>query len=151
MISMYREVSGSYEETKDYNVDDSKLPISTVHDGVLGETVETLLYVKNDDILVYYTDVKVTPVSKVTPSIVDGTSTGFGVKLSLGNTQPTEAEWAVVDYGNTIELDDLGSASAADLSARPFWVRIEIPAGTSADNKEQSVLYLEYTEGVVSP
>ena len=146
-LDIYREVStGTYALYGRYGVDDGLLPVITTHDGVLGEIVEIKLFVRNDDSTEYYTNIVVTPVSKTVPDDTIGTASGHGVKLSAGSTQPTEAEWEAIDYGDAITLSDIGSLGAGDDSTYlGFWYRVEVPAGTPADNKENIVLRLSYT------
>jgi hypothetical protein len=150
-LDIYREVStGVYTVYGQDGVDDGYLPIITTHDGVLGETVETKLFVRNDDLTEYYEDITVTPISKTVPDDTIGTASGHGVKLNLGNTQPTEAEWEAIDYGDPISLSDIGAAGSGDISTYiAFWYRVEVPAGAPADNKENIILRLSYTANSV--
>jgi len=146
-LDIYREVStGTYAVYGRDGVVDGLLPIVTTHDGVLGEVVEIRLRVRNDDSTEYYTNVVVTPVSKTIPDDTIGTASGHGVKLNVGETQPTEAEWEAIDYGDPITLSNIGSLGSGDDSTYlAFWYRVEVPAGASADNKENIVLRLSYT------
>jgi len=146
-LDIYRQVSaGVYSIYKVDGADDDRLPIITTHDGVLGEVVETKLAVRNDDSSEYYTSVTMIPIGKTSPSDVTGVATGHGVKLSYGDTQPTEAEWDAIDYANSIAFSDFGSAGNADTNSYlPFWYRVECPAGAPADNKENNTLRLSYT------
>ena len=106
-LDIYREVStGAYAVYGRDSVDDGLLPIITTHDGVLGEVVETKLFVRNDNLAEYYEGVTITPVSKTLPDDTLGTASGHGVKLSLGSTQPTEGQWGAIDYGSSISLSD---------------------------------------------
>jgi hypothetical protein len=150
-LGLYREVSaGAYASYKDYDVDDDKLPIITTHDGELGEVVESKLFVQADTAVEYYTHIRVTPVVRYGDDDVSGTVTGHGVKLRVGAAQPTESEWSATDYGDYIDITQIGSALGGDIAAaRPFWCRIECPAGASADNKENVVLRLSFTAEVV--
>jgi len=149
-LGIYREVSaGVYSIYKVDGASDSLLPITTTHDGVLGEVVEVKLFIRNNNASEYYTDIELEPVSKTVPSDVIGTATGHGVKMRAGNTQPTEAEWDAIDYATTLSFSDIGSSGSADTNTYlPFWYRIECPAGAPADNKENVVLRLYYTANV---
>jgi hypothetical protein len=146
-LDLYREIStGAYSIHKIDGASDNLLPITTTHDGVLGEVVEVKLFVRNDDVTEYYQNVVVLPVSKTTPDETIGTANGHGVKLRAGAVQPTEAEWDAIDYGSSISLSNIGSAGSGDTSSYlPFWYRVEVPAGAPADNKENIVLRLSYT------
>lgn len=141
-LGIYRQVSpGIYSIYKEYGSVDDTLPIRNTFDGILGENVHTLLYVRNDDNSRYYENIKVQPISLVTPSQVDNVSTGHGMKLIAGSTQPTEAQWEATDYANQISLSDLGVSGSADTTSYlPFWCRIECPAGAAIDNLENTTL-----------
>lgn len=150
-LDIYREVStGIYSVYGQYGVEDGLLPITTTHDGVLGEVVEMKLFIRNDDPTEYYENISVYPVSMTTPDDTIGTATGFGVKLNAGNIQPTEAEWDAIDYANTISLDNIGSVGLGDTSTYlPFWFRMEVPSGASVNNKENIVLRVPYTASAI--
>jgi hypothetical protein len=150
-LSIYRELStGSYAVIKQDGSSESSLPVITTHDGVLGEVVETKLYIRNDDPTEYYTNITVKAISKTSPDDTIGTASGHGVKLSTLATQPTEAQWAAMDYGNTISFSDIGASGLADTSSYlSFWYRVEVPAGTPADNKENIILRISYTANAV--
>jgi hypothetical protein len=146
-LDVYREIStGAYSIYKIDGANDNLLPVITTHDGVLGEVVETKLFVRNDDSTEYYQNIAVLPVSKTTPDETISTANGHGVKLFAGAVQPTEAEWESIDYGVSVSLSNIGSAGSGDNSTYlPFWYRVEVPAGAAADNKENIVLRLSYT------
>jgi hypothetical protein len=150
-LDLYREVStGTYAIYKLDGADDTLLPIITTHDGVLGEVVETKLFIRNDDVTEYYEDVTVQPIAKTLPDDTIGISTGHGIKLNAGNTQPTEAEWDALDYADSISMADIGASGLGDVSTYlPFWYRAEVPAGAPADNKENIVLRISYTASAV--
>jgi hypothetical protein len=150
-LDIYREVStGVYSRYKEYGATDDSLPYTTSHDGVLGEVTEDRLFVRSDTNLQWYSNVSVQAISLSSPSEVDGTSTGHGIKLSVGSTQPTEAEWEAIDFGNSVTIPNIGAAGAGDNSTyQPFWVRTECPAGAAASNRETNVLRISYTENLV--
>lgn len=153
-LDIYREVStGTYAV---YGIDgagDDHLPIITTHDGVLGEVVEVKLFIRNDDPTEYYQGITVTPISKTSPDDTIGTESGHGVKLYRRGTlstdlqpQPTEAEWAAIDYGAFVSFPNIGQAASGDDSSYlAFWYRVEVPAGSPADNKDNITLRLSYT------
>ncbi len=146
-LDIYREVStGAYSVYKIDGASNDLLPITTTHDGVLGEVVEIKLDVRNDSTLEYYQSISVLPVSKTTPDETTAIANGHGVKLFAGETQPTEAEWEAIDYGVAVSLANIGSAGSGDTSTYlPFWYRVEVPASALADNKENLILRLSYT------
>jgi len=150
-LRIYREVStGVYAVYGDYGADDGLLPVTSTHDGELGETVELKLFLRNGNDLEYYTNVTVTPESLTVPNDVIGTASGWGVKLKRGQNRPTEAEWDAIDYGAAITFPDFGSAGNPDMTTyRAFWYRVECPAGASAQTKTNIVLTVSYTGNAV--
>lgn len=119
-------------------------PISSVHHGRNGDTYEFELFVRADNSN-DYTLVQVTPISSG-DDIGSGSNpgtTGWGVKLLVGASEPTETQWAQVDYGETIDLADISGDTNIYL---PFWYRIESPRGESVQNKISIQLELTYTE-----
>ena len=148
-LAIYREVSpGIYARYRRRNTTDEELPITSTHDGVLGESVELKLFVRNDDAALYYTNVYVEPIALTSPSDITGIATGHGFKLKFttNGVQPTEGAWEATSYGNTIAIGNLGSFGSPDLSTYlPFWCRIECPAGAPANNIENVVLRVSGT------
>lgn len=120
-------------------------PLVTLHNGRNGTTEEKKLYVSSDDAHTY-TNIQVK--SNVTDSSLDLDPTvvgasGWGVKLLVDTgTDPTENDWAAVDYNNTIDIDDISSKA----TYRAIWVRIESPAGIRPKNKRNIVLDIMYTD-----
>lgn len=105
-------------------------PLLMSIDGRAGGAVERLLYIRNDDSAYYYTDIELSPSAT---GLIPVDSGSWKWKLSAGSTQPTERQWLLISTGNTITLDDLGDGEAADTSTYlPFWLRIEIPANSTA-------------------
>lgn len=152
MLQVYKQASaGVYTPYAIEDLEQGYSPLIITQDGSLGGSYEAKLFVRNDDPTEYYTNIQITPYSKVSPSEVDGTSTGYGVKLKSGKTQPTEGEWEDVDYANTISISSIGSSSQGDTSSyRPFWARFEIPAGASASNRENVNLRVSFKANPVS-
>jgi hypothetical protein len=106
-------------------------PLQEVIDGRTGGSVERLLYIRNDNSLFSYLDIKLVPEDTDGVSIVDG-SLGFAWKLSAGDAQPTDEAWGIITAGEEIELADLGTVSVSDTSTYlPFWLRIEAPRNVS--------------------
>lgn len=127
-----------------------KTYVSTAHDCELGEVQETQLFVRNDHEDYYYTNISVSSEGLISPDDTLGIESGWGVKLSAGSTQPTEAQWENIDYGNEISLANIGSASASNTTTYlPFWVRIECPAGIQPIMKESIALDINFTRKAV--
>jgi len=142
-LNLYIQTSFSNfsEIRKAYDSESEDLPLITTHDGSLGEVVETMLFLRNNDPDEYYTGISVTAVCDTVPDDTIGTETGHGVKLRAGHSQPTEAEWECIDYANSITFDNIGGIGSPDISSYfPFWYRVEVPPGTPADNKENIFL-----------
>ena len=135
----------SYTACDEYGDSPLVNPVKTTHDGVLGETRETILYVRNDNATYWYDNISIEATSQS-----GAIPTGWVIKMRGGTTQPTEAEWDAIAVGNTIVIDDIGEAGVADTTTySPFWYRIEIPAGTTAQTRQVITLKLLYTENVV--
>lgn len=105
-------------------------PFSLTFDGRTGGTRQMRLYIRNDDALQYYTNLSLTLQENSSFPIIDNSIDGFAWKLSEGDTQPTEADWANISSGNVIAFSDLGSSGSPDTSTYlPFWVYVQIPPG----------------------
>ena len=122
-------------------------PLTTIHHGRNGDTFEKKRYVgRESGNTSTFTNVKVEAVSLTSESDIGSGSnpgtTGWGVKLMVDSGHsPTENEWDAIDYGDTIELDDISSDSKL-----PFWFRIESPRGVSIKNKKNIALLVMFTE-----
>jgi hypothetical protein len=112
-------------------------PLRTVHDGKLGGSYDALIYVRNEDVTLYYTDVTIGPVSNSYDDLAaEWGETGFGLKLIYGERQPTETEWDQVKSGESIVVPNIGTTSAADTqNFFPVWVRSICPGKTPAQIK----------------
>lgn len=143
-LVVFQETEPSVFEEISYDGDMSN-PITTTHNGQLAETFEKKLYVGRPvGNVSTFTNISLQPVSSGTQDIdPDGDEpTGWGVKImnDPGRT-PTETDWAVVDYGDPIDITDISTDSKI-----PFWFRIESPRGISIQNKTNISLELTYTE-----
>ena len=121
-------------------------PLRTTHDGKLGGSYDSLVYVKNDDPTLYYVDITFVPVSS-TYDDIDGEwgETGWGLKLLYGERRPTETEWDQVKSGEPIDLPDIGSTDAADtVNYYPIWVRAIVPGMTPAQRKTNVSVKVSY-------
>ena len=128
-------------------------PITTTHDGKEGDEKSILLYLRNDDSTKWYSNITITPVDLVDANPYGDVAydeTGWGVKLNKGGTEPTEAEWDDIDWGEVISMDNIGSDGSGDSTTyNPFWYYISCPPNTNAQNKTDIVLKVEYTENTV--
>lgn len=137
-----------YDENQDAFLPDQEF--FTHHNGRLGGAVEKLIYVRNDDVGRYYTNVNMQHVS---PNYSDdgeyGTS-GWGIKFAYGQRRPTEAEWDEVPAGEPVPLPDIGSTLGADTSTmHPIWVRVYCPGGVSAQRRTGQELRLFFYDRMV--
>lgn len=149
-LLLYRDAGAATYVAYLPNTDPNKTYIETTHDCELGETKQTQVFLRNDDENYYYTNVSINSEALTPFNDTIGTETGWGIKLSAGSTQPTEAQWAAIDYGNKISMSDIGSASGANTTTyQSFWVRIECPAGIMPTTKESVSIDVNYTETAV--
>jgi len=128
-------------------------PITTTHDGKEGDVKSVTLYLRNDDITKYYSNIEITPKDLVDANPygdVGYNETGWGVKLNKGGSEPTDAEWDALLWGEAITMDDIGASGAGDSTTYyPVWYRITCPPNTPAQNKTDVVLRVEFTENTV--
>ena len=103
-------------------------PFSASFNGKTGGIKEFKLYLRNDSLVYYYTDIVLSLDDLNVPTIVDNPLTSW--KLSLGDTRPTSTEWSYISPNNTLTSPDIGESGAGDISTfLPFWVEIKVPAG----------------------
>jgi len=119
-------------------------PVKTSHDGKNGTTALKLLYLRNNKSTNYYTDITISPLDLVDPTPygdLSYTETGWGVKLSKGGTELSEAEWDNIEWGEGIDMDDVGSSSLGDTTTYyPFWFLVSSPPNTTAQIKTDIAL-----------
>ena len=143
---------GIYQQPKDTTEfstgGEQTTPFSVAIDGREGGAIEYQLYLRNDDIEHWYTDISVRAVGTTTWP-VDGTR-GYSWKLKEGFIKPTQKEWDVIESGNSITFSDIGTASYGDIvSYLPFWVRVEIPRTDRAYTVKDVTLQIRFTESAV--
>ena len=128
-------------------------PITTTHNGKSGDQKSVCLYLRNDDVAKWYSNIIVRPVDLVDPEPygdIAYNETGWGVKLNPGGTEPTETEWVDILWGEPINMSNIGSDSAYDITTySPFWYLISCPPNMDAQNKSDIVLNAEFTENTV--
>jgi hypothetical protein len=133
--------------------DDTSDPITTTHDGKNGDVATVDLYIRNDDVAKWFSNIIITPQDLIDAfpyGDVNYDETGWGVRLSAGGTEPTEAEWEDINWGEVIIMENVGSNDSADTTTYfPFWYLITCPPNTDAENKEDIILRVDYTENVV--
>lgn len=122
-------------------------PSRTIHDGKKGGAYEFLFYIRNDDPSRYFHNITVA--YSANPGIDSGPlgNTGWSLKFSAGQRQPSEAEWDEVTAGATIAIPQIGDVGSPDTSTyQPVWVRAVAPGETQAQlriGQEITVAWLE--------
>jgi hypothetical protein len=104
-------------------------PLRISFNGTTGAVKIFKYWVRNDDELVYYQDITVTPVSTSDPNVVSNVN-GFGWQLIAGDTEPLDDEWGLTSYGNTIDITDIGDPDTNDGETYlyiPFFARVTVP------------------------
>jgi hypothetical protein len=133
--------------------DDKTNPIVTTHDGKTGDTITTCLYIRNDDSLKWFSNIRIRPVDLEDANPygdVVYSETGWGVKLNAGANEPSQGEWEDINWGNTISMANIGSDLGADIAKYyPFWYLITCPPNTDAKIKTDIVLEVLSTENAV--
>lgn len=120
-------------------------PFRSYSDGRLGGAFEQLVYIRNDDVANYYTNLSVGYEENIYQDTGEFGETGWGVKYMYGERRPTEAEWDEVASGEPITLPDIGSTLAADTSTyHPIWIRVYCPGNTAAQLRENQLLRVSY-------
>lgn len=105
-------------------------PFSIAFDGRLGGYKETRLFIRNNDLNVFYTGLTLSLSNPTGTNIVNNGE--FQWKLSYGDTKPTFNDWLNIAPANTMSIENLGSAGNPDISTfLPFWLFIQIPSNLS--------------------
>ena len=129
-------------------------PLATVHDGKTGDMYVTQLYLRNDNPLVWFSNIEVFPFDKNAGEILKGDvnyqDTGWGIKLSLSSSEPTQGMWEDIEWGESVLIDKVGDSGNPDTAKyHPFWYMITCPPNHDAAIKENITFRVEYTENVV--
>lgn len=139
-----------------YNSD--KIPVTeaggfilTAHNGRIGESVDVLLYLRNDEAGLYYNNIVVSTVDLSGEDDTLGVyGTGRGFKLAAGSRQPTESEWDNVIAGDFIEMDDIGATEGSDTTTFfPFWMRVIVPGNVEIQTFDDVDLKIEASEHLI--
>ena len=139
-----------YHTTNINNPIDSQNPFTVTFDGRRGGSQDRMVFVRNDDITKYYTNIIISVVDTEGDSIVDGTAEGWSWKLMIKETAPTNEEWALVSPGNTISLSNIGSSAKGDISTfLSFWVRVTIPNHEPVQTIKDVVFRISGSENAV--
>jgi hypothetical protein len=127
------------------------LSLRTFHDGHLGGSYESLVYLRNSDSGKYYTNLSVHLEIDSYEDIGEFGTSGWAVKYIYGERRPTEDEWDRVRSGDAIAIPDIGNTLAADtFTYHPVWVRVFCPGLEPAqirDNQTMKVFFFERNVG----
>lgn len=147
MLSVYSSADPNSELSSDSSYQN---PLAFSVDGQTGAIISKKLFLRNDNSNFYYTDIELTPVTQMGLDLVSGATNGFTWKLVLGDTEPTEIQWASVSPANTIVFSDIGSLGNGDIvTYLPFWLRIEVPRNIDVQVFQGSTLQISGTENAV--
>jgi hypothetical protein len=125
-------------------------PFSLTFDGRQGGIKQTRLYLRNDDALVYYTNLTVKVQDIGIEPIINRPNDGFVWKLSAGDIQPTLNDWANLAPANTISLPDLGDLGSPDISTfLPFWVFVQTPQNLNVQTFDTVSFLVQGEENLV--
>lgn len=126
-------------------------PIQTSHDGTNGEVIEKKLYLRNDDVNFFYTDILLTPfpARKTRVGDVQFPEAFIGFKIIVGEDQPSKNEWLAVESGSSVSMANIGDADTGDNAYKPFWVQVEVPPGTRAQTINDVAVNVQADENPV--
>lgn len=143
-LKIYRTES----DVEDFSIDGSyDVPLVMSFDGTAGGYLEVKYFIRNDDLLNYYTAITIQPIDGGDNIVNNGT---YSWKLKASVAQPLQIEWDAVTAGASAAIADIGSAGGGDTSTYlPVWLRAEIPAGVDVQSFEAVTLRLNYTETLV--
>lgn len=120
-------------------------PIVVAADGRSGAVVQRKLWVRNDSPGFHYSGISIEPVDLIGTSVVNGA--GFSIKISAGDTQPTESAWGIILAGSRANLSGVILGTGGEVAIfSPFWIRVEVPRSTSIRNITDVRLRLRATK-----
>lgn len=113
--------------------------------GYLGGAHEEIIYLRNDDVSRWYTNITVSLVTTTYDGAGELGTSGYSFKFMYGERRPTEAEWDTVISGASLTIPDIGTTVAADTSTyHPVWIRVYVPGNTPASINETFSIRLSY-------
>lgn len=135
------------------NENDDLDPLTSTHDGKTGSVVVKQLYINNDDASKWFSNIIINPIDTIDANPygdVGYDETGWGVKLSESINEPSESEWEDIHWGEQIDILNVGSESAPDITTYlPFWYLETCPPNEDAKIKTDIVINVSYTENAV--
>ena len=124
--------------------------IPITFDGVLGGSVDRKLFIRNDDLTLWFSDIQVQAYEDgTTLNVVTGPA--WEIRLLEKDIAPSTEEWLAAAAGNQITLtSDIGTADRGDTSTYlSFWIRVTVPRDQEAQNITSVVLRIEATANLV--
>ena len=147
-LAVYKRIGASYLSYSSDGSGDS--PISTLHDGRTTGIQVVQLFLRNDNASVYYTTITIRCTQPVSATDYLDNTDGWGVKLRSGVSEPTQEEWAITDWNNTMTMANLGTVDDGDIATyAPFWYLIQSPSQIAAEVIETVELRVEAVERAV--
>lgn len=149
-LGIYKLITGtSYSSYSSDGSGDS--PISSLHDGRTTGDQTLQLFLRNDDLNVYYTNIVISCVqTDAGTEYLDNSTSGWGIKLRSGVSEPTQEEWDITDWNNQLSMSNIGTSTDGDTTTyAPFWYLIQHPAQIPADIVEVVKLRVEAIERAV--
>lgn len=150
-LKLYYKENDSYVEVSSAGSFDN--PVVTTHNGKVGDVISEQLYLRNDNPLLWYSNIVIKSYDSTKTSEKDDTdyeSTGWGVKLFPGSDEPTSGEWGNLLWSNEIEMEDIGQSGTGDSTTYfPFWRLVTCPPHTDIQIKRNISIRVEYTENAV--
>lgn len=125
-------------------------PLRAVINGHVGGAHEEVIYIRNDDVTKWYTNLAIGVSSTLYDSLGELGPSGISWKFMYGERRPTEAEWSSLLSGEPLQLPDIGTHDLADTSTfHPVWVRVYLPGNYSANIIDNYTINLTYLPRVV--
>ena len=129
-----------------------RVPFTTTFDGRVGGSIDKLVYVRNDDLKRWYSDITVQAFDPDGDSMTDNSVPGFNWKLEQSDIELHPVEWGLIAYGNTLYMDsDIGDSLSGDIvTFLPVWVRVTVPNNLPIQNITDIILRVGGTEHYIA-
>lgn len=138
-------------------------PVTTAHNGSEGQTVARKLFLRNDNLAVWYNGITIRPISTPDDYVSADNTFGWEVKVLGGDTEPSAGDWSFQTSGAAISstpslgaasprrhfLPEIGSALGGNDDYYPFWAQVVVPRGTRRQVQVGISLRVLATENVV--
>lgn len=140
-----------------YHKPDPNLPINDVDpftltfDGRLEGRIHKKIYLRNDSVETYYTDIVVETIDTSGENIVDGSENKFWWKLFEGDINPPQESWDLIEPGNSINISvNLGNSLLGDIvTFISIWVQVSVPRGLDIQTIKDVKFRITATENLI--